>query len=68
MRIFFASLLGIVVFVVSFGFTCFLGLAILSITVTQPNEIELKSLLVVAILLALGLSIWLGRRVATRMV
>jgi uncharacterized membrane protein YbhN (UPF0104 family) len=68
MRTLLASILGIIVFVVSFGFTCFLGLAIFSMTVDQPNEIELKSLLIVAILVALTLGIWLGHRVATRMV
>ena len=65
-RSFLGLLLGLIVAVVLLGFTIWLGIAILAMTVGQPNEIELKLLLVLALLVALGSGIFIGRRVALR--
>jgi glycerol-3-phosphate acyltransferase PlsY len=57
---------GLIVGVVLLGFTIWLGIAILAMTVGQPSEIELKLLLVVALLVALGSGIFIGRRITLR--
>ena len=40
-----ALILAIIVGICSLGFTCWLGLAVLVLTVGQPNEVELDVLL-----------------------
>ena len=61
-----AVIFGLVVTVVLLGFTCWLGIAILAMTVGQPNEVELDILLGVALLVAIGSGIFIGRRIAVR--
>jgi hypothetical protein len=61
-----AVIFGIIIAVVLLGFTLWLGIAILAMTVGQPNEVELKLLLVVALLVAIGSGIFIGRRIAIR--